>query len=156
MDISARVSAPDFEAIDSDGETFRLSDYRQKKHVVLIFNRGFHSVFCRRQMARLRCAARDFLKRGARVIVLGPEDMDQFSLWWLEQRMPFTGIPDPRHRVARLYNQPANFWKMGRMPTVVVVDRNGNIRMRHQGKVPSDIPPIRRILAVLDELNGEG
>jgi len=54
MNTSAQVTAPDFEAIDSDGETFRLSDYRQKKHVVLIFNRGFHSVFCRRQMARLR------------------------------------------------------------------------------------------------------
>ena len=33
--------APDFEMIDGDGETIRLSDYKGKRHVVLVFNRGF-------------------------------------------------------------------------------------------------------------------
>jgi peroxiredoxin len=33
--------APDFTAIDSTGRTFKLSDYWGKKHVVLVFNRGF-------------------------------------------------------------------------------------------------------------------
>ena len=33
--------APDFEMADSQGETVRLSDFKGKKHVVLVFNRGF-------------------------------------------------------------------------------------------------------------------
>jgi peroxiredoxin len=33
--------APDFSAIDAAGRTVRLSDYAGKKHVVLVFNRGF-------------------------------------------------------------------------------------------------------------------
>jgi peroxiredoxin len=33
--------APDFAATDSEGKTVRLSDYRGKKNVVLVFNRGF-------------------------------------------------------------------------------------------------------------------
>lgn len=33
--------APDFEAKDADGRTVKLSDYTGKKHVVLVFNRGF-------------------------------------------------------------------------------------------------------------------
>jgi len=33
--------APDFTATDSEGVTIRLSDYRNKKNVVLVFNRGF-------------------------------------------------------------------------------------------------------------------
>ncbi len=32
--------APDFEMPDSEGKQIRLSDYRGKKHVVLVFNRG--------------------------------------------------------------------------------------------------------------------
>jgi peroxiredoxin len=33
--------APEFSAIDSEGHTVQLSDYRGKKNVLLVFNRGF-------------------------------------------------------------------------------------------------------------------
>ena len=33
--------APDFELTDTAGQAVRLSDYVGKKHVVLVFNRGF-------------------------------------------------------------------------------------------------------------------
>ncbi len=33
--------APDFTLVDTHGAEVSLSDYRDKKHVVLIFNRGF-------------------------------------------------------------------------------------------------------------------
>ena len=34
-------SAPDFVASDSEGVSIRLSDYKGRKSVVLVFNRGF-------------------------------------------------------------------------------------------------------------------
>ena len=34
-------SAPDFTASDAEGKTVSLSDFRGKKNVVLVFNRGF-------------------------------------------------------------------------------------------------------------------
>lgn len=33
--------APDFTATDSEGKVIRLSDYKGKKNVLLVFNRGF-------------------------------------------------------------------------------------------------------------------
>ncbi len=33
--------APDFVLTDTQGNAVHLSDYRGKKHVVLVFNRGF-------------------------------------------------------------------------------------------------------------------
>jgi peroxiredoxin len=33
--------APDFTATDSEGRTVRLADYKGKKNVFLVFNRGF-------------------------------------------------------------------------------------------------------------------
>ncbi len=34
-------NAPDFELADTRGEIVRLSDYREKNNVVLVFLRGF-------------------------------------------------------------------------------------------------------------------
>ncbi len=34
------IIAPDFEMADAEGKLIRLSDYRGKRHVVLVFNRG--------------------------------------------------------------------------------------------------------------------
>lgn len=33
--------APEFEITDSEGRKVKLSEYRGKKNVVLVFNRGF-------------------------------------------------------------------------------------------------------------------
>ena len=33
--------APDFTAADSEGRAIRLADYKGKKNVFLVFNRGF-------------------------------------------------------------------------------------------------------------------
>jgi len=35
------TDAPDFTLTNAKGQTIRLSDYRGKRHIVLIFNRGF-------------------------------------------------------------------------------------------------------------------
>ncbi len=39
--IDLHQPAPDFELADFNGQTFRLSDLRGVKNVVLVFNRGF-------------------------------------------------------------------------------------------------------------------
>jgi len=39
--IALNVQAPDFALEDFRGQTVRLADYRGRKHVTLVFNRGF-------------------------------------------------------------------------------------------------------------------
>jgi peroxiredoxin len=39
--ITAGMPAPDFSLIDTNDNTVRLSDYYNKKNVVLVFARGF-------------------------------------------------------------------------------------------------------------------
>jgi peroxiredoxin len=39
--IKENTMAPEFTAKDSENKTIQLSDYRGKKNVVLVFNRGF-------------------------------------------------------------------------------------------------------------------
>jgi len=69
--------------------------------------------------------------------------------------MPFIGIPDPKHHVANLYGQKVDPFKLGRMPTVFLIDKEGKIRYRHYGDSMSDIPANKEVLSLLDDLNKE-
>ena len=41
IDASHNPAAPDFTAADSEGRAVHFADFRGKKNVVLVFNRGF-------------------------------------------------------------------------------------------------------------------
>jgi len=41
LEMSQAATASDFTATDSEGRTIRLSDYKGKKNIILVFNRGF-------------------------------------------------------------------------------------------------------------------
>jgi peroxiredoxin len=41
IDSKQALLAPDFNAQDSEGRQLRLSDFKNKKNVMLVFNRGF-------------------------------------------------------------------------------------------------------------------
>jgi peroxiredoxin len=156
MKVKEKISvAPDFSMKDSDGRLVRLSDYKGKKNVFLVFNRGFGCPYCRKHMAELRQNYRKFTERNTEVIAIGPEDAKSFADWWHREKMPFPGIPDPKHIIANTYGQQVKPLKFGRMPAMVVVDREGKIRYRHYGEDMSDIPSDEEILSLLDEINSE-
>jgi peroxiredoxin len=106
-------------------------------------------------MAQLRQDYQQFVDRNAEVIAIGPEDKKSFGDWWRAEHMPFTGIPDPDHTIAKLYGQQFKPFKFGRMPAMVVIDVEGNIRYSHYGESMSDIPLDEEIFSVLDKLNRE-
>ena len=39
--VSINAPVPDFALNDYEGRSIRLADFREKKHVLLVFNRGF-------------------------------------------------------------------------------------------------------------------
>ena len=103
-------------------------------------------------MAQLRQDYQKFLERNTEIIAIGPEDANTFSNWWHEHQMPFVGIPDPKHDIARLYNQQFKLLRGGRMPALAVIDINGRVRLMHYADSPGDIPSNQQILSLLDEL----
>ncbi len=106
-------------------------------------------------MAQLRQEHQEFVKRGVEVIAIGPEDSKTFADWWHEQKMPFTGLPDPEHSVSKLYGQQVKIFKLGRMPAQLIIDKKGLIRYKHYGNSMADIAENSELLSKLDELNKE-
>jgi peroxiredoxin len=106
-------------------------------------------------MAQLRQDYKTFVDQGAEVIVIGPEDEQAFKEFWLKEKMPVPGIADPQHIIAKLYGQEVKMLKLGRMPALFLIDREGLVRFRHHGKSMSDIPQDGDVLDLLQKLNHE-
>jgi peroxiredoxin len=94
----------------------------------------------------------DFLARGAEILAVGPGDANAFKKYWEKENIPYIGLPDPKHTVAKQYRQEVNIFKLGRMPLNCIVDTDGRIRYVHYGASMSDIPDNETFLRVIDEL----
>ena len=105
-------------------------------------------------MARLRDEYEKFTGRGVKILAVGPNPPPVFKQFWENQSIPFVGLPDPDHLVARMYRQEVNLFKLGRMPLNCVIDAKGYVRYAHYGHSMSDIPSNEELLHVIDELNG--
>jgi len=106
-------------------------------------------------MAQLRRDYSKFQALDTKIVVVGPEDADNFRMYWKSHKLPFIGLPDPTHSVLKRYGQEINLFKLGRMPAQVLIDKLGIVRFAHYGKSMSDIPENEEPLEVIKTLNNE-
>jgi peroxiredoxin Q/BCP len=106
-------------------------------------------------MAQLRQDYAEFVARQAEVVVVGPDGESALRDYWRKENLPFVGLPDPNHTVAKRYGQQVNLLKAGRLPALMVIDKQGMVRYQHYGTSMQDIPSSGEILAILDGLNRE-
>jgi peroxiredoxin len=104
-------------------------------------------------LAQLRQDYQEFVDRDAEVVVVGPDNEQAFKDFWRKEELPFVGLADPAHRVAKRYSQEVKLLKLGRMPAVMVIGKDGVVAYRHYGGAMSDILPNPQILARLDGLS---
>ena len=106
-------------------------------------------------MAQLRQDFQKFNDENTVILVVGPENSNAFANYWAKNDLPFIGLPDPKHTVLKLYGQQIKIFKFGRMPAMVIVDRQGIVRFVHYGHSMSDIPENSEVLETLQALNQE-
>lgn len=80
---------------------------------------------------------------------MGQDSQVQFQEMWTRKELPFVGLPDEKERVAKLYHQQVKLLKLGRMPALFVVSKNGVVDFALYGKSMSDIPANEEVLAEL-------
>jgi len=104
-------------------------------------------------MAQLRQDYEHFVNRDTVVIAVGPDSKKEFRRYWDKKDIPFIGLADPDHQVAKKYEQEVNFLKFGRIPAQLIIDKNGIVQYVHYSNSMSDIPENQEILKKLEEFN---
>ena len=103
-------------------------------------------------MSQLRQEYQEFVKRNTEIVVIGPENDQEFQKYWTKEQLPFVGLPDPEHRVLNLYGQEVKLLKLGRMPAQVIIDTHGIVRYAHYGNGMQDIPSNQELLQLVEQL----
>ena len=123
--------APDFTAINQDGEKVKLSSFRGEKNVVLYFYPKDMTPGCTTQA----CDFRDQHKKFKNTVILGVsiDSTERHQKFIAKYDLPFTLIADIDKKVVQKYG----IWQekklygktfMGIVRTTFIIDKNGTIQ----------------------------
>ncbi|HPM76635.1 MAG TPA: redoxin family protein [bacterium] len=103
-------------------------------------------------MVQMRDSIDHFHSMDARVVVVARHDAAPMRAFWKEHKLPFIGIPDPQGTIGKQYRQQWKPWRLGLMPALFIVDRDGLIAHAHYSKGMSDIPSNEALFSELRQL----
>jgi peroxiredoxin Q/BCP len=120
-------TAPDFTLPDSSGGKVSLSDYRDKKVVVLYFYPKDNSSGCTAEACAFRDSHQVFTDAGAEVIGVSVDSIASHEDFANRHQLPFTLLSDADGTVRKEYGVTGTF---GVLPGRVtyVIDRQGTVR----------------------------
>ncbi|MGE0201347.1 MAG: peroxiredoxin family protein [Candidatus Melainabacteria bacterium] len=120
--------APDFTLPTADGESVKLSSFKGKHKVVLIFFQGSFCSVCGHQLEGIQSRISDFRKAKTEIIAISADDMTHAMTTLGEHGLTFPVAADPKKTVIRRYGV-ANVTRNGMAwPSVFIVDTRGIVR----------------------------
>ena len=126
------IEAPDFSLVNDQGTAVRLSEYRHKQNVVLVFYPRDNTSLCTKQLCEFRESWAVATGRNTTVFGINPGSAGSHVAFRAKFQLPYPLLMDPGQRVAKLFASHGLIVKR----TVYLVGKSGKIRFARRG-VPS-------------------
>jgi peroxiredoxin Q/BCP len=143
--------APEFSAPVDDGSTFRLSDYREKKNVVLYFYPKDFTPGCTKEACSFRDNYGAIGAYDAIIVGVSADEAEKHSSFREKHSLPFPLIADPGRELQAKYDAKG---MLSFMPPRVtyVIDKQGVIRsaIRHDFQVGRHVDEVLEALRALE------
>jgi peroxiredoxin len=120
--------APDFVLRDLSGRKFRLSDFRGKQPVLIIFGATW-CTFCREEIPHFKSIHAAYAKQGLEIVNIDiQESKEKVAKFVAKYGLPYRVLLDEDGVVGGIYD-------IRGVPSMVLVDQNGNIVCRQCQRV---------------------
>ena len=125
--------APDFELKSDDGKSYRLSQFKGKREVVLYFYPKDDTPGCTKEACSFRDSLSMFIKKDVEILGVSNDDLDSHSKFRSKYGLNFPLLADADHKVSEKYGvfQEKNLYGkkfMGIVRSTFVIDRSGKIK----------------------------
>jgi peroxiredoxin len=115
--------APDFVLKDLNGRKFRLSDFRGKQPVLIIFSATW-CTYCREEIPHFKALHEVFAKQGLEIVNVDmQESKEKVTKFTAKYGLPYRVLLDDDGTVGGIYD-------IRGVPSMVLVDQSGNILCR--------------------------
>jgi mycoredoxin-dependent peroxiredoxin len=130
-------TAPDFELKDQTGQPVRLSDYRGKKAVVLVFYPLTFTGVCESEMCGIRDSIEAFRNDDVETLAVSVDSAPTHQRWAHEQGFDFPLLSDfwPHGEVAQTYGVFEDALGIAARATFVI-DRDGTVVYTDRNPIP--------------------
>lgn len=137
MSVSIGDQAPDFELVDQTRQPVRLSDYRGKKHVVVVFYPLSFTGVCEGEMCGIRDSIEAFRNDEVETLAISVDAPPTHARWAHEQGFEFPLLSDfwPHGEVARTYgvfDEAAGVAVRG----TFIIDKDGKVAYTDRNPIP--------------------
>ena len=151
MKVNVGDQAPDFTLPSQNGENVTLSQFRDKKNVVLYFYPKDETRGCTREACTFRDSYELFTDLGAEVIGVSADTVESHKAFAAHYNLPFTLLSDMDDKVRNLYGATSS---LGMIPGRVtfVIDKKGVVRHVFSSQLQPEkhVEEARQVLIKLD------
>ena len=137
MSIEVGDEAPDFELLDQTGQPIRLSDYRGKKAVVLVFFPWSFTRTCESEMCSIRDQIESFRNEQVETLAVSVDSAAVHRAWAKQEGFDFPILADfwPHGEVGREYgvfNETLGVTERG----TFIIDQDGQVVYTDSAGIP--------------------
>jgi len=142
----------EFSLPNSRGESLNIRDLEGKKKVVVILFRDINWPYCRWHAAHLRKGFEKFEQMDAFLYPILADSEDNAKKLEKKYAIKYPIFYDPSKKVPKMLNQEIKLLKFGRMPGLLIVDKEGIIQYAYYGDNMHDIPENETLFEVLEKI----
>lgn len=145
----------EFSLPNSRGETVNIRDLEGKKSVVLILFRGIIWPHCRWHAANLRKDYEKFEEKDVYLYAILVDNEENAKKLEQKYAKKYPVFYDQTKKVVQMFHQEIKITKLGRMPGLLIVDKQGIVQYAYYGDSMKDIPDNNTLFEVIDKINNE-
>ena len=129
--------APDFTLLDQSGHKVSLSDFHNKKIVVLYFYPKDETLICTKEACAFRDSYTDFTDLNCCVIGISSDSVESHKSFANNHKLPFILLSDDKSAIRKKYAIPNTAMVLpGRV--TFVIDKQGIVRLIFNSQLDSD------------------
>lgn len=151
MSVDVGQKAPDFDLLDQDGKTVRLSDYRGKTNVVLAFYPADFTPVCTKELCSFRDDLGRFQGKGTQVIGVSVQPQESKKKFAAKLGLNFPILADDKKEVAKAYGVLGPLGIHTKRATFVI-DKSGMVRHKDVEPIALMRPDDEALLKVIGGL----